>query len=451
MISRRQLPELRAFTRAESTLPMRIAPEYASLVVPNGNGSRPVHQWFKYKEAFSADLLDYVLDHVLVASPLPRNIRLLDPFCGVGTALLSAQLLENRPYRIDSIGIECNPFAAFVARTKVAWPRIDPRRLRCLASQVLTSPDGILSNMPALSSISSGRCISRYMARQIVAMRGRIERLPESAERDACLLGLAACIEPASKIRRDGRALRIVDKPRVILAELLAARWEAMAQDVEAVRAARRSAAGVEIRRGDGRQPSTAGIEDCSVDLIFTSPPYPNNIDYNEIYKLELWFLGHVASCEDFLNMRRQTFRSHPTCSPAEEEPEYQRGFSELLAEGPLADLLGMIARRANVLDLECSRGRTKVLLGYAYDTWRTLQAHHRALRAGGCAVYIVGNSLHGGPASRPYLIPTDLIFSCLARHAGFSVENVIIARSLSRRLVGNHFLRDSLVVVRKP
>jgi hypothetical protein len=288
------------------------------------------------------------------------------------------------------------------------------------------------------------------MARQLVNVRAGIESLPRSPERNALLTGLAACIEPVSKIRRDGRALRIVERPRTILKRLLAARWEEMARDVEGLRELHPDSGLTDVRSGDGREPTTAGVEDDTIDLILTSPPYPNNIDYNEIYKLELWFLGFTTCAENFLALRRQTFRSHPTCSPAEEEPDYGRGFTDLLEDGPLADLLGIIARRATALEREGSRGRTKVLLGYVYDTWRTLRAHHRTLRAGGRAVYIVGNSLHGGRASRPYLIPTDLIVSRLAELVGFRVDELIIARSLSRRLAGNHFLRDSLVVLRK-
>jgi hypothetical protein len=41
-------------------------------------------------------------------------------------------------------------------------------------------------------------------------------------------------------------------------------------------------------------------------------------------------------------------------------------------------------------------------------------------------------------------------MLSCLARAVGLEVEQVVVARSLSRRVAGNHFLRDSLVVLRR-
>jgi hypothetical protein len=289
------------------------------------------------------------------------------------------------------------------------------------------------------------------MAKQILAMRSHIERLDPSPERDVLFTGLAACIEPVSKIRRDGRALRIVTKPRKTLRKLLAHRWELMAQDVAQLRKMHKNPPSVEIYCGDGRVPAAAGVAEGTVDLIVTSPPYPNNIDYNEVYKLELWLLGFVTSADGFLGLRRQTFRSHPTCSPVDGDPGYVAGFSKMLEDGPLADLLGIVSRRVRSMDHKGSRSRSRVLLGYAYDTWLTLCSHRLILKSGARAIYVVGNSLHGGPASRPYLIPTDLIFSCLARVVGLEVEHVIVARPLSRRLTGNHFLRDSVVVLRKP
>ncbi len=160
---------------------------------------------------------------------------------------------------------------------------------------------------------------------------------------------------------------------------------------------------------------------------------------------------GFLESEAGFLGLRRNTYRSHPTCSPL--DPAGDTGyesFSKILRSGPLAELVSLPLRRAHSLDRQKARGRSKVLKGYLYDTWLSMQAHRRALRSGGRAVYVVGNSLHGGP-EKPYLIPTDLILASLGQMVGLHTEQVVIARPLQRRLAGNHFLRDSILVFRKP
>ncbi len=449
MISRRKLPELRAFARAEAKLPFRADREYGALVVPNGNDGLPVHGWFKYKEAFSADLLSYLLKHSELRLARASQMSLLDPFCGVGTSLVSSQLLADSPFAVSAAGIECNPFSAFVARTKVSWSQANPARVRQLAACVLSRPpDAEGYSLPDLSSIRTGRCIAKRVAGEIVSIRERLVSLAPSIECDVLMVGLASCIEVVSKVRRDGRALRLVKKPRTNLQQLLAARWEMMARDIEALRQSHRKVGIAKVFLGDGR--ALAEVPARTVDLILTSPPYPNNIDYNEIYKLELWLLGFVDDAGEFLELRKATYRSHPTCRVVDAVAEpHDKEFARVIANGLLSELLGIVIRRAASLDREHGRGRSKVLLGYVYDTWRSLKAHYGVLKRGARAVYVVGNSLHGG-IERPYLVPTDLILACLGQEVGFSVEHLIVARPLQRRLAGNHFLRDSLLVLRK-
>jgi hypothetical protein len=351
--------------------------------------------------------------------------------------------------RIESLGIECNPFSAFVARTKLAWPTMEPAKIRSMAAEVLNVPISGRMGLPELSSIRSGRCITRHMARQIVHFRNSLAAFAGSPERDALLVGLASVIEPVSRVRRDGRALRIVEKRRAVFRDMLAIRWNAIAADVEAFQKSCPCPGHAEVRTGDGRRPSDSGIADGSIDLILTSPPYPNNIDYNEVYKLELWFLGFVKQAEEFLSLRRSTYRSHPTCRVLHDDPSFDRTFLDIIDEAPIADLLRLVIRRVAALEKASARGRAKVLIGYLHDTWWSLREHLSALRPGGHAVYVVGNSLHGA-AERPYLVPTDLIFAELGKRVGFRVEEIIVARGLRRRLAGNHFLRDSVVVLRK-
>jgi hypothetical protein len=56
---------------------------------------------------------------------------------------------------------------------------------------------------------------------------------------------------------------------------------------------------------------------------------------------------------------------------------------------------------------------------------------------------------LHGGDKAA-YLIPTDLAIARMAQCLGFQVCETIIARNLKRRLTGNHFLRESIIILKK-
>src|SRR5438552_4218415 len=100
MIFYAQLPELALYRRMERELPLVDAKGFDSLVVANTNEFRPVHRWFRFKESFSADLLQRI-----VGSMRSRKgqLTLLDPFCGVGTSLLSAQMMASKDLKISAL------------------------------------------------------------------------------------------------------------------------------------------------------------------------------------------------------------------------------------------------------------------------------------------------------------------------------------------------------------
>jgi SAM-dependent methyltransferase len=436
MILDEQIPELLNYKEYESSIVLQQCSAFASSVAFRGNDDVPVHSWFRFKEGFSAGLLQQLLSKLGYRTN--AQLRILDPFCGVGTSLLSAQLLDG--FRIEAVGIERNPFIAFVARTKLRWSGLRTESFLVEGRKAVAMSE-VCHALPELSSIRTGRCISKHMAGRLL---GICQALDPSWENYSFLkLGLAAAVEPLSKIRRDGRALRIVEKPYQRADQLLGTIWNSMARDVLALSGAPfKQKNRCSVLLGDGRVPSEYGIESESIDLVITSPPYPNNIDYSEVYKLELWLLGFVSSHSEFLALRHSTFRSHPTHNKTTLQPAE---FIRELRLGSLRVPLGELLDRIETFE---HGWRAKLLESYFSDCWKALANYYEALRPGGRAVFVVGNSLHGTDV--PALVATDLILCKIGEVLGFEVENILVARGLRRRLSGNHFLRESIVVLRK-
>jgi len=439
MISDSQLEELRAYRAAERRLTLTQDPSFSDLVIAGSNERYPVHRWFRFKESFSADLLKTVLAEVL--SPGTRRIRLLDPFCGVGTSLVASQELAAHGLDIEAAGIERNPFIAFCARAKVRWPAIDARRLGPLGEAALEQSDELNARIPPLSSLADG-CISRETARRILKIRDAICGHGDDPTHNALLVGLAASIEPSSWVRKDGRMLRLIDRRAAPLMRTLRSRWSDIEADVDFMKQVIETCRVPTVTLGDGRRPLSHGVAPGSVDVILTSPPYPNAIDYSEVYKLELWLLRFVSTPQEFLTLRHSTLRSHPTVEDAELSEDLQAA----LKHHDLGTLLKPLLRKTKRLP---KRWRHRMVLGYVADIWNALREYEQCLRPGGVCVLVVGNSLHGGP-SLPYLIPTDLLVLEAARAIGLEPTKSIVARGLKRRLSGNHFLRESVLVLRK-
>jgi hypothetical protein len=438
MISDKDLPELESYRRLENNLPIETVPSFGSLVVSGANENSPVNRWFRYKEAYSEQLLDSLFSYAGVNRTRP--LVLLDPYCGVGTSLLSAQI--NPDFISSATGIERNPFVAFVARTKLAWPEIDAKELERVGIAALSATDVPVA-LPELSSIRTGRCITRHIARRLLSIRDSILEFPQSATRDALLLGLAASIEPLSRVRKDGRALRLVDRSHQHVIPMLLQKWIEIQHDATRMQEEYKRLADAKVIEGDGRTFKSTGIETESVDIVLTSPPYPNNIDYSEVYKLELWLLGFVNNSDEFLRLRKTTLRSHPT-SDLDSAPNAD--FLSAIAKNPLANFFGPLIQRT---EAHKDAWRHRVAIGYFSDLWLSLNEQHRCLRRGGRAFLVLGNSLHGS-AGEAYLIPTDLLVAQLGKTVGFELERIIVARNTRRRLSGNHFLRESIIVLKK-
>ena len=417
-----------------------------SLLTFNANRNKPVDRWFQFKEGFSSELLNYVITQL----PLRRSqtIHLLDPFAGVGTTLLAAQLAKRKGWNFEAIGIECNPFLEFVARTKLAWPLFNVDRLFHLESQILEPPfstNEFQGEIPELTTINNPRVFASRRLHHLLALRERIgsNANARSYERDFLLLGYAAVLERLSGVRKDGRGLRYAARSsRSNVKKTLAQQWCAMHTDLAEL-GRENEINHAQVFVGDARDLATLGLEDNSFDLIVYSPPYLNNIDYTEVYKLEAWMLGFIANYSEFRAQREKTLRSHPSIRFAH---------TDWLDKADNASTAK--ALREALIDAwpeNCKKWRARLVSGYMDDMLKCLQEQYRVAKDGAYIVCAVGNSLH---LRAPYKVPiaTVLLVAAIAQSVGFEVKELQVIRHLHRRdRQRHHFLRESLIFMHKP
>ena len=433
----------RYYESLQKKFPLIINNDYADLVVPNGNSVEAVHRWFHLKEGFSSNLLKYVLEKTdLFNKP---HLSILDPFVGGGTTVVSALNLDNshRKLPVTAYGVECNPFLKFVARTKVQALQSKILGFRDYINDVVSlaqSTKVAIGSPPMLSSFRNEDYFNSKTLTQLLRLNSAIEMIEGSElNQDLARLCLAGTIEPVSALRRDGRALRYVPKkirPNV-LDEFLK-RASVVASDIENIPVSR----GIgNILLGDGRSPSSVLPVNTKLDLVIFSPPYPNNIDYTEVYKLETWFLNFIDNKDAFRKQRLSTLRSHPSVRFPDSYIACQNGYKEGF-ENLLSVLVDEIPKDKNW------PWRCRLVKGYFDDLLQTLHSHRPLIAKDGYLVYIVGNSLHG-LRQDSFVIAADLLIASLAEIAGYEVESFVIARQLKRRAREFPFMRESVVFLR--
>jgi DNA modification methylase len=376
--------------------------------------------------------------------------RLCEPFLGSGTTAVTLA-----PRGISITGIEYNPFIRFVAATKAAIPLMSSRELEHTIVQLETELLPIEPRpVPELSTLHNTQYSDAQTIQLLLSAYQRIQDLDTTpAIRSALHLGLAATIEAVFHLRKDGRALRYVPKPIVPpVRQALSRHWRTILVDVQAYESSPLplprgtplfavyggSATNLQVlSTADGAK---LRLAPHTFDTMIYSPPYLNNFDYSEVYKLELWLLHFIKSYDTWKELRLGTIRSHhslvfPETQHLSTDPRTQAIAMQLCAMGTSVCLPDKVRERVR-----------RVINGYFDDMYLALCEQWRVLKPGGIVSYIVANSRH-------YYLPvaTDVILGEIARCIGFELLDLVVLRKRNGRTRQKLFLRESVVFVRKP
>lgn len=172
-----------------------------SLVSYQSNRKRPFYRWFKYKEGFSAGLVEYVLGTIGGKPGV-----LLDPFAGAGAAMFAS-----REHGWDSRGIELLPAGIAAIEARLAAERVDRREFAHAIDRVSDGSwraDEDTSLAIRHLSITKG-AFPEMTDRELTQFRTFIR--DKVTNPDVKLLLNAACLsilESVSYTRKDGQYLR---------------------------------------------------------------------------------------------------------------------------------------------------------------------------------------------------------------------------------------------------
>jgi hypothetical protein len=138
-------------------------------------------------------------------------------------------------------------------------------------------------------------------------------------------------------------------------------------------------------------------IDDDSVDMVITSPPYLNAIDYVRGHKFSLVWMGH--SIKDLRNLRATTLGTENIGKPNKTDGETER-------------LVGMMC------DVDRLSSRyVGILCKYVRDIKAVLSETRRVLRSNGKAVFVIGNCNIGG-----VFVENSKCIEELAKLLGFAI-----------------------------
>jgi hypothetical protein len=265
----------------------------------------PIHDLHPYPAKFIGEIPARALGLA------PPGGLVVDPFCGVGTTLVEA-VRAGRP----SLGVDLNPIATLVARTKLSgWSLGDARSLRGHRERFVAA--AIAGDDAALAGAAAriprlDHWFDPVAQACIAGATAYVQRVdPGDPWRDRLAAALSSVIVRASRQESDTR-YAAVDKA---ISREAFARWLGRGVDRVAHAASRVAAAGdpsaAAVHTGEATD-LAARLAGRRVGAAIFSPPYPNAYEYWLYHKYRMYWLGF-----DPLGVRAREIGARPFYSGA--------------------------------------------------------------------------------------------------------------------------------------
>lgn len=417
-------------------------------VMPN---DMPVHNWYRFVLSYPPHLVrDY-----LTKFGASADTTVLDPFCGTGTTPVECKKLGLRSY-----GLEANAMAHFASTTKTSWD-IDPHGFIQACTQI--------ADEAAETTVASG--VSLYNDTPLFAtFKGDAKLLDLTAEQWQVLsrdfispIPLHRTLVVLNAIRQHlGCEYR--NHQELALARSLVSGIGNVAfgpeigatppkSDVEVIplwlHECRNIATDLRsmqqhppyptstIVRGDAR---SAPLEPQSVDIVITSPPYPNEKDYTRTTRLESVVLGFINNRAELRTLKQSLLRSNTrNVYAADTDQQWIVGVESVRA------LARQIEERRIELGKTSGFERLyhRVVELYFGGMAKHFAELQKVLRPGAKLAYVVGDQMSF------FRIPirTGTILADIAERLGYKVESIDLFRT-RLATVTKEWIREEVVVL---
>jgi len=419
------------------------------LVSFQANKERAGYRWYKYKEAFSASLVEHLLtNYSIPAGPI------LDPFAGMGTTLFAA---ASRGF--DADGIELLPIGQEIIRARQALQNLTDSNRKLVERWLDARPWKHSSLKAALPELRITK--GAYPPETFVAIERYLGALQSEKKEIQRILrfALLCVLESVSYTRKDGQYLRWdcrsgrrqgvkpFDKGRIPSFD------EAISTKLRDILLDCQQKASIELFP-DTIEPGQfklipgscldilPSLVDSRYAAIVTSPPYCNRYDYTRTYALELAVLD-VA--ENELVDLRQRMLSCTVENRAKDllamNSAWQKAVAVTNSQAALQAVLKYLEGLKDDGQLN-NPGIARMVRGYFYEMSCVVFESARVLMPGGLLFMVNDNVRYGGAS-----IPVDLILSDIARQLGFSVDQILVlpvGKGNSSQQMGAHG-RDQL------
>jgi len=431
-----------------------------TLVSFQANKERPIYRWYKFKEGFSAPLIEYLLR----VHNIKKGARLLDPFAGSGTSLFVGSAAG-----LQTEGIELLPIGQQVILAKKTLERFSPRDFAELERWVRTCPWEQSEQRRPLPTLRI--TLGAFPDKTHEAIEGYMAAWEQENEKVRAVLrfALLCVLEAVSFTRKDGQYLRWdyrsgrrqgakrFDKGNIsTFSEAICKKLQQIIDDGRGASqnelfVREDNPGSIELHEGSCLE-ILPRLRTSRYDVLITSPPYCNRYDYTRTYALELALLGVD---EQKLSHLRQQMVSCTVENREKDLIRFNSSWSKAIDVANHQELLQSILlylENQKAQSLLNNNGIPRMVRGYFYEMSCVMAECFRVMKRNAPVIIVNDNVRYAGAS-----ISVDMILSDIASALGFSVEGIYVlpnAKGNSSQQMGAHGrdpLRKCIYVWRKP
>lgn len=251
------------------------------------------HNFFSYPAKFIPQFPREIINTLS-----ERGETVLDPFCGSGTTLVEAKLLGR-----NSIGVDINPIATLASKVKTTIITSSQiKDIRAVVEEIEVSVNLHYGIKQLVQSRS--KCIDfsyptipnrDYWFKPMVLdelsiIKAHLNEVSDNQVRDFLTLAFISIITKVSNQESDTRFVSVSKSTKKL--DTFKEFSKKIEQMVERIKEFEIMATSASARVYNKNANDLSFLDNDSIDLVVTSPPYLNAYDYYLYHKFRMWWLG---------------------------------------------------------------------------------------------------------------------------------------------------------------
>ena len=411
-----------------------IAPFLSRKIVSfQGNKDKPAYSWYKYKEAFSAGLVEYFIGNY--AGRISGKV--LDPFAGIGTTLFAAS-----SQGIPADGIELLPIGQEIIHARLLSEKeLTPNDIATLEHWITSLPWKECSERMPFSTLRiTENAYPRETVETIEQYRGALQQENEKIQ-TILRLALLCILEGISYTRKDGQYLRwdarsgkqrpgtkAFSKGEILgFDAAITTKLKEIVSDVRDTEVpttlfpVKHVPQNIRLFKGSCLEVLPT-LEASAYGAVLTSPPYCNRYDYTRTYALELAMLELTQA--EVANLRQKML----SCTVENREKDLLKicpqwtPFIEVANQQKLLRTINTYLQHEKTSGTLNNNGIPRMVRGYFSEMACVIGECARVLKPNARLFMVNDNVRYAGVG-----ISVDMILSDIAQSLGFEVEKILV------------------------